>query len=246
MLDLMKCDPALLQLADAVVTELLARSARLHAGDVMIVGATCRDILQNALGHEFALRATADIDLGLAIANWAAYEELTSQLPAAGNTGIRYRIAGTAADLMPFGAVEHPPGMVTPTTRDEPISVWSFAEVFRAARPLPLPGAGTIRLPAAAGYAALKLAAWLDRSEYGEYKDASDIATVVYWYSRSPDIQTRLYDTDLGQAILSREAMDDSAAAAHILGGDIAEIIGPTRLSELAKAGRGHEAPPRR
>jgi predicted nucleotidyltransferase len=234
-LDPTRCDPELLRLVDAVVTELLAKSTPLRADDVMLVGANCRDILQSALGHEFHLRATADIDLGLAVANWEAYDELTARLPATGDTGIRFRVAGVPADLMPFGAVEDPPGVVVPTARQEPMSVWGFAEVFEAALPLTLPGGTTIRIPTVAGYAALKLAAWLDRSAYGEYKDASDIATVVYWYSTSPEVDRRLYDTDPGQDILVQEDMDNSAAAARVLGKDVLGVVGHTRMSELAE-----------
>jgi predicted nucleotidyltransferase len=235
MLDLQRSDPKLLRLVDEVVTELSAKSTRLHTNDIMLVGASCRDILQSGLGHDFPLRATADIDLGLALANWAAYDELVTQLPRAGDTGIRYRIAGVPADLMPFGPVEDPPGTVTPITRQEPMSVWSFTEVFEAALPFSLPSAGTIRIPTVAGYAALKLAAWLDRSAYGEYKDASDIATVVYWYTNAADVSTRLYETARGQNILLEEHLDDAVAAARILGEDIAGVIGDTRLSELAE-----------
>ena len=235
MLDPLRSDPALLHLVDTVVGELSAKSTRLRAEAVMLVGAGCRDILQSALGHDFPLRATADLDLGLAIANWAAYDELTSKLPKAGNTGIRYRVAGVSADLMPFGTVENPPGMVTPNARREPMSVWGFTEVFKAAQPLPLPNAGTIRIPTVAGYAALKLAAWLDRSAYGEYKDASDIATVLYWYSKAPAVTERLYDTARGHDLMLQEDYDDAAAAARILGEDIADIIGRARRSELAE-----------
>lgn len=235
MLDLTTSDPTLLHLVDAVVTELSAKSTHLRTDDVMVVGASCRDILQSALGHEFALRATADIDLGLAVANWAAYDDLTGKLPVIGHTGIRYQVAGVSADLMPFGAVEDPPGTVTPTARHEPMNVWGFAEAFAAALPLPLPRAGTIRIPTVAGYAALKLAAWLDRSTNGEYKDASDIATAVYWYTKSPEVDTHLYDTSQGQDILLQEDSDYSVAAARVLGEDIADVVGRTRVSELAE-----------
>lgn len=151
-----------------------------------------------------------------------------------GNTGIRFHVAGIPADLMPFGAVEDPPGTVTPTARCEPMSVWGFAEVFGAALPLPLPGGATIRIPTVAGYAALKLAAWLDRSDYGEYKDASDIATALYWYLNSPGVDVQLYETDHGHDVLLQESMDSSAAAARLLGEDIQSTLGDDRKAELA------------
>ncbi|GIE27836.1 hypothetical protein Ait01nite_008810 [Actinoplanes italicus] len=235
MLDLTGVDPTFLDVVDRVTTELMAKSERLKSGEVLLVGAHCRDILQSAFGFEFPLRVTSDIDLGLAVANWAAYDELVTKLRPAGNTGIRFQVGQTIADLMPFGSVEDPPGTVAPTTRRAPISVWGFTEVFAAALELRLPNAGTIRMPTAAGYAALKLAAWLDRSAYGEYKDASDIATVVYWYSRSPAVATRLYETVQGQELLVEEDLDDSATAARLLGVDIADLIGAERLSEIVE-----------
>jgi predicted nucleotidyltransferase len=234
-LDLMACDPALLRMADEVVSELLVKSPQLQVQDLMIVGAHCRDILQSAMGQELALSATDDIDFGLALANWTAYDELTGKLDPTGHTGIRYWVANVPTDLMPFGAVEEPPGMVTPPARHESMSVWGFSEVFAVARPLELPRAGIIRIPTVAGYAALKLAAWLDRSAYGKYKDAADIATVLYWYSESPDIKERLWEAERGQEVLMQEEMDDTVASARLLGEDIAEAIGTARLSELAE-----------
>lgn len=235
MLDPMRCDPALLGLVDVVVSELLTKSTQLRADDMMVVGARCRDIMQSALGHDFSLRATTDIDLGLAVANWPPYEELTKSLPPAGDTGIRYRVANGYADLMPFGPVENPPGTVTPAARKEPMSVWGFAEVFACALPLALPCGTSIRIPTVAGYAALKLAAWLDRSANGEYKDAADIATAMYWYAKSADVETLLYETDHGQAILLQQEYDSVAAATRVLGEDIDDVVGRTRVSDLAE-----------
>ncbi|MCM4080862.1 hypothetical protein [Paractinoplanes hotanensis] len=212
---------------------LLAESVGLRAEDVMIVGAHCRDILQSASGQRSGVRTTEDIDFGLALAGWAAYEKLAQILEPTGNTGIRYRVANIPTDLMPFGKVENPVGSVIPPARRDQISVWGFNEVFNASRPLRLPNAGTIRIPTIAGYVALKLAAWLDRSDYGQYKDAADIATALYWYSELHEVDTLLYDTEHGQDILAQEEADYPVAAARVLGQDIAAIIGSTRLSEL-------------
>jgi predicted nucleotidyltransferase len=241
-LDLTKCDPALLQVPDAVVAALLSQSAGLRAQDVMIVGAHCRDILRSSLSQESGLRTTEDIDFGLALADWAAYAGLTSELEPTGNTGIRYKVADVATDLIPFGELERPAGTVDPPARHEPISVWGFTEVFEASRPLVLPRAGTIRIPTLAGYAALKLAAWLDRSAYGKYKDASDIATVLYWYSQSPAVFALLYETEDGIDILIQEDSDQSVAAARVLGQDIADVIGRERLAELTARWPGSRA----
>ncbi|MEU8607728.1 hypothetical protein AB0C29_06985 [Actinoplanes sp. NPDC048791] len=241
MLDPAKCDPDLLLLPDTVVTRLLRQSSSLQPEDVMIVGAHCRDILRSASGQDSGLRTTEDVDFGLALADWAAFDELTKELEPAGNTGIRYQVADVPTDLIPFGDLEDPSGTIRPARR-EPINVWGFSEVFQTSRPLPLPHAGTIRIPSIAGYAALKLVAWLDRSAWGAYKDASDIATVLHWYSELPEIAARLWDTDHGVDILVEEKSVYPVAAARVLGQDIAEAIGSARLAELAARWPGPRA----
>jgi predicted nucleotidyltransferase len=112
--------------------------------------------------------------------------------------------------------------------------VWGFSETFESAVPLRLPNARTIRIPTLAGYATLKLVAWLDRSAIGEYKDASDIATVVYWYSRSPEIETFAYEASHGRDLLVLEELDLATVASRLLGEEIAGIIGRKRLGEFA------------
>lgn len=141
-----------------------------------------------------------------------------------------------------FGKVERPPGTVTPPARRESISVWGFTEVFKASYPLELPRAGAVRIPGIAGYAALKLMAWLDRSAHGEYKDASDIAAVLLWYSESSYVHDLLYETHAGQRILLFEEADLRRGSARLLGQDIAEVLGEERLTELGERWPGlHE-----
>lgn len=241
LLDLTKCDPALLRLPDSVVSELLARSHDLRAENVMIVGAHCRDILRSASGQESGIRTTEDIDFGLALADWSAYDGVTKKLEPVGDTRIRYKVADVPTDLIPFGHLEHPAGTVNPPTRGEPMGVLGFTEVFRASDALPLPSAGTIRIPTIAGYAALKLAAWLDRSAYHKYKDASDIASVLHWYTELPEVNTFLYDTDDGVDILVQEGADYPVAAARVLGQHIAGILG-SRTTELTRNWPGPRA----
>jgi predicted nucleotidyltransferase len=58
----------------------------------------------------------------------------------------------------------------------------------------------TCRAPTIPGYVALKFAAWLDRSAWGKYKDAGDVAAAMYWYAESDDVVERLYAGDVGAA----------------------------------------------
>lgn len=233
MLDLSRVSDSLLDVVLDVVSAVSGSTPELNPSTIMVVGAACRDVLHAALGHTFDTVATRDLDLGLALSSWDVYKELTDQFPSAGHTGIRYDIAGIAVDLLPFGAVEDPEGVVDPPTRREPVSVWAFEEIFAASVTLELSESLQVRIPDVAGYAAAKLGAWLDRSEWGELKDASDLALVVYWYAESLHIQERLYGTATGNEVLLAEDLDVERAAARLLAADIVDIIGPKRSGEL-------------
>ncbi|WP_454836957.1 hypothetical protein [Rhodococcus qingshengii] len=207
----------------------------------MIIGAHCRDVFHEALGYTFDLKATQDVDIALAIADWTSYRDVIDGLPRLGETGVRYRVAEIATDLVPFGPIEDPTGTVLPAPRKETMSVWAFQEVFESAMKLDLPTAGTIRIPQIHGYAALKLFAWLDRSATGRYKDATDIAAILYWYIDSAAILDRLYGTSRGNEILDIYEYDVPQSAARLLGEDIVDIIGPERAAELAERWPGKQ-----
>lgn len=121
-MDLLIVEPARLAIVDEVVAELV------HGGiiapeNIMLLGAECRDILHRAHGHSSALQGTEDVDIGLAINDWDVHGAALKRFTRTGDTGIRYRIAETPVDIMPFGRVEDPRGEVTPSTRiNEPFS----------------------------------------------------------------------------------------------------------------------------
>ena len=218
----------------------VVRTAQEHAPDlspdsVMLVGAWCRDVIHASLGHDFETSATRDIDLALALSGWETFELLAAAFPRVGDTGLRYEIAGHRVDLLPFGELEHPIGTVAPPTRDDPISVWAFDEVYQASLPLGISPTDVVRLPTIPGYTATKLAAWLDRSAWQELKDANDLALAAYWYVESPDVEARLYDTTEGQQILLAEDVDVPRAATRLLGQDVTAVIGADRLAELSE-----------
>lgn len=233
MLDLSKVPPGFLDPIARVVDAALGAGEALAAAEIMVVGAWSRDVLHAALGHQFETTATRDVDLALALTSWSAYRSLIQSFSRVGDSGIRYRIADIAVDLLPFGEVEDPAGSVDPPPRGKPLSVWAFREVFAASLPLDLAAETSVRVPSVAGYAATKVVAWLDRSSWLETKEAEDLALVLYWYSEDPDVHDRLYETEPGNAILIAEGIDISLAAAHLLGTDVRDLIGPHRGVEL-------------
>lgn len=218
-------------LADPVIEHLAPLS---DGSPFMIVGAVCRDALHAEHGHEASLRSTSDLDLALALPAWNVFERIDSAMPRIESTsGIRYRIAGRAVDLLPFGDVEDPDGIVTPRRRVEPMNVFGFQDVLARATPVRLGRDADVRLPTAAGYTALKLMAWADRSSYGEYKDAEDLATALFWYRRSPEVSDRLFGSANGLAHLERCSWDLDSAAALLLIDDVLDLLSPSRTEVL-------------
>lgn len=233
MLDLRNTPGEFLGPVAHVVEAALETAEGLRPDHIMVVGAWCRDILHGALGHTFSTAATRDLDLALALSSWDAYSALAASFTRVGNTGIRFRIADADVDLLPFGDIEDPQGVVEPPSHGEALSVWAFEEIFAGSLPLALTGRLSIRIPTVAGYAAAKLGAWLDRSEWHEAKDAADLALIMHWYAESTVVQDRLYDTLIGNEILLAESTDLPLAAAHLLGTDVVTTIGSQRRAEL-------------
>jgi predicted nucleotidyltransferase len=233
MLDLHRVPDGLVDPITRVVEAALLATRELTPDHIMVVGAWCRDILHSAVGHTFPTAATRDLDLALALSSWDAYEALAAAFVRVGTTRIRFRIADMDVDLLPFGDVEDPRGVVEPPARDHPLSVWAFEEIFADSQSLALTRTLTVRIPTVAGYTTAKIGAWLDRSDWHESRDAADLALVLYWYAESSVVQDRVYDSVVGNEALLAEGSDLPLAAAHLLGNDVAAAIGHQRQVEL-------------
>jgi predicted nucleotidyltransferase len=98
---------------------------------------------------------------------------------------------GIPTDVIPFGDVEEPPGMISHPPGKEMMNVHGVSDAYLWADELPLSEGLWIRIPRAEGYAVLKTHAWLDRSSSYNYKDGPDLALAVFWYSQ--DLE-RLYE----------------------------------------------------
>src|SRR5262245_65238016 len=108
MIDLLRVPAGFLDPIARVVEAALATTDELTPDHVMIVGASCRDILHRASGQSFPTTATRDLDLALALSSWDAYNAIAASFTRVGNTRIRFRISNTDVDLLPFGEVEDP------------------------------------------------------------------------------------------------------------------------------------------
>lgn len=191
----------------------------------MLIGAEARDIIHSQLGHEFQNRATRDVDLAFAVHDWQAYGQLVEGLEAIPDTKIAFRVDGVHVDFMAFGSIESPPGTVTPPfRRSDPMDVVGMAQVYASAQFLRVDDVLKIRIPTLAGYIALKLKAWIDRSADLNYKDAPDLGLALYWAAESSSVTDRVW-ADLDT--VSRWEADVGLAGAAVLGEDVRSTIGP-------------------
>lgn len=233
MFDPERIDEQSSDLIDKVIAELVSATGANDAS-IMIIGAHCRDLVHTSFGRTEGLRSTNDVDIAIAVAGDADYRRIVAALPRSGTTDIRYSIAGIAVDVVPFGEIEDPTGTTVLPGRKDSLDVFGFREVFSHAEELVLPSGNRVRLPTPAGYAALKLKAWCDRSVNGEYKDAEDISIACSWYQNDPDIRAELYGprTDL----LLKAEVDVDTAALYLLGEHISTVLGTTRVAELSES----------
>lgn len=188
---------------------------------LMVIGATARDILSVALTGEPPSRATADVDIAVAVPSWEAYDEVAAHLDHTGRREHTYRVAGLPVDIVPFGGIET--SSRTIDWRDGGrMSAFGLREAYDAAAEAALPGGVRVRVPSVAGVTLLKLMAWSDR-RLETRRDAVDLQTIIGWYATGT-LLDELYETHA--ALLEAYDFDPDLASAHRLGRDVAGVLG--------------------
>lgn len=185
---------------------------------LMLVGAVCRDVLHQSLGHDVVLRRTSELDIAIAVDGWDRYRSVASRLqPVPAPSRIRFHVAGSVVDLAPFGSIEDPSGAVPGRSGDDTMNVVGFRPVRDASAVVALMDGLTICVPTVPGFTALKLSAWASRSAFGEYRDGTDIACAMYWYTVDAGVTERLYDPEGDLELLLRHELDHQTAAVELL-----------------------------
>lgn len=188
---------------------------------VMLVGARARDILQLRYRNAPPARTTNDVDLALAVSGWEPLQAMREAYPSPVDAWQKLQIESLPVDVVPFGGLENPPGEVS-AGDGFLMNVAGFAEAFESCEIHTLSNGVGIKIPSVAGFAALKIHAWLDRHPRGKYKDAKDLALVLAWYE--DDVETlfgefdEVYDDDI--------VGEPDRMAAKVLGSHVAELLG--------------------
>jgi predicted nucleotidyltransferase len=195
-----------------------------------VVGAMARDIiLSDGYGIETG-RATQDIDLGVQVSDWEAYERLGEGLIATGKFKRDKKQAQRLIynelffmDVIPFGAIAGPDDCLSwPPKHESIMSTLGFEEAYRTSitiriRAKPALDIQFVSLP---GLALLKIISWND-NQLRSGKDAYDLLLLMRTYLDAGN-RDRLWNEE---GDLVGEDFDYVRASSRLLGRDIAAIL---------------------
>jgi predicted nucleotidyltransferase len=199
----------------------IQRRATSAGVEVMVVGATARDLLiHHALGLP-PKRATRDVDIAVAVQTWSDVENLTNGLPTIGGGTHKFSVTGIEVDVVPFGSIESTDRTIT-FPDDHKMNVFGFEEAFAGTTVVRVSSATEIRVASIASQSLLKLMAWNDRRRRTTH-DALDFRTILDAYSSGRYLD-ELYESH--SQLLANYDFDPPLAAADRLGWEMGRTLG--------------------
>ena len=210
--------------------------------EYFVVGAVARLILLNGVFGLRTGRATADVDLGIAVDGWPRFEAIKALLIGTGNfRGDDSRTqrlnhcpgpedASHPLDLIPFGGVERRRNEIAwPPDGSVVMNVAGFREGMSSAVPVEVEPGFVVRVASLPGLAILKLIAWADRGA-SDRRDATDLAMILQRYADAGNAD-RLYGAEI--QVLVNTNYDIDLAGARLLGMDAGRIAAPETQSQV-------------
>jgi len=192
-----------------------------------VIGATARDIIMQ-LNNERSSRATHDLDIAIAIADWDEFKKVETGIAKiegfTKDTHQKQRFLYEDAffiDIVPFGDVlAQGDKIFWPPEEEVAMSVLGFREVHNTTKELSIDGELTIQIASLDGIFLLKIVAWSERHIEGN-KDADDIAFIFNNYLLINEEVAIDNHYDLYQA----DDFDTTATGARLLGRDLKKIL---------------------
>lgn len=213
------------------------------AWEPLLVGALARDLLLFHAHNIPVRRATADIDVAFAVADWEEFSRLRGALLAsthftAHNSMIQRFLhrEHRQLDIVPFGGLELPDGSIAwPPRGDEVMTVVGFRDAFASAVDALLPKGQRVLVVSLSMLVILKLVAWSDRHATAPGKDAADLLLILKNYLDAGN-QSRMYEE--AAHLLDQNDFDYERAGAWLAGYDAAAAVrensgGRTRTSDM-------------
>lgn len=144
----------------------------------LLIGAFARDVHVHLRAGRPLPRATADVDIGIAVPTLEVFRTKLEQLAQVGTLRTRRRLPlpagdGVPVDVLPFGRIA--PGGIFENDEVE-YDIRGLEDAYRHADILTLEGDTRVRVPTLSSLIGLKLIAWAIRRKS---KDAQDLASLL-------------------------------------------------------------------
>jgi predicted nucleotidyltransferase len=175
-------------------------------------------------------RATEDIDLAFAVADWEEFSRLRAALLASthfeahnSTTHRFFHRQHRQIDVVPFGGLELPDGSIAwPPRGDEVMTVVGFRDALASAVDAILPKGQRVLVVSLSMLVALKLVAWSERHATAPGRDAADLLLILKNYLDAGN-QSRLYHE--APHLLDQNDFDYERAGAWLAGHDAAAAV---------------------
>jgi len=236
------------------LANLIADSRKLAPDyEPLVVGAMARDLLLHYGLNVPVARATEDIDLAFAVADWDEFNSLRDALLASkdftSGRPASHRLIHRGivpVDLIPFGGLERSDGNIIWPDDDGVMGVLGYREALASAVEILLPQEQTLLTVSLPMLAVLKLLAWSDRHIRAPRKDATDLFLVLRNYLNGENAE-RLYAE--ASHLLDTDDFDYESAGAWLAGHDAGICIAeyskqPKRVIDALKEILSVEADP--
>jgi predicted nucleotidyltransferase len=215
-----KIDPILVDVLQVINQEALSRGML-----YFVVGATARDILLNHCHAIWSNRATRDLDIGVEVAGWDEFRQLSEALVATGkftptNEPHRLMYGPFPVDIVPYGGVSPDNQTISwPPDHQVIMNIMGFQEAYEYGMTVRLNEDPLldVKVPTIPGMALMKIISWNDR--YPERpKDAEDLLFLMDHYAEAGNLD-RLYDDEV--ELLQQEEFDQTLTGIRLLGRDM-------------------------
>lgn len=210
--------------------------------EYLVVGATARDLVL-LYGCDVEVgRATADLDVAVAVSDWATYERATSRFERLrADPPHRVRVGNLPIDVVPFGGVERPDRTIAwPPDDDSVMSTFGMVEALQNALLVRLTSDLFCKVASFPARLALKLTAWQERGVAKPRHDSVDIKYLLKSYGAAWNLDRLYGEVDL----LEEFDFDTDLVGAALLGRDTAALLGQSgaeRLRRLVAEALGEE-----
>jgi predicted nucleotidyltransferase len=208
---------------------------------MFLMGAAARDTLLHCVHNIRSTRQTEDIDFGVMVASWPAFDAVRSALLASGVFSAESSVAlhklrhrsGAPLDVVPFGGVERADRTLAwPPDGQTIFSCFGMREALESAERVLLPGGAELRVASLPAQVILKLMAWQDRKHTHPGRDAGDLMFILKHYLDCGDSLDRAAVAH--PHLFDGKVYEHEVTSARLMGLDLRALLDSKSREQLA------------